>query len=903
MRLFGSSLWLIACLALVPGVLLADIAASGRVLLNGRPLADARIVVEEARTAATTDQNGRFTVSVPRPQFYTLRIYTPGGLQTIRREIRAGSSLEIALRDDSIEDGFSVLGRKDRTRLSRYSLTKDELRRFPGLYGDSLKAVQSLPGVSPATPVGVSPTANLTSQLKAAGISIGPPYSNSTNGSVVLRGAGARGSRFFLDGFLLPYAFHLGDQASVVNNDFIQGIDVYTGTFPARYGLATGGIVAIRAPDASTITKSSGHFNLAFFLSDAHYETILHETESSKIYFAGAARKSYPNYVLLQTAPQAIPPNAKFADYAGGQFKLGLKTTSHEISMLYAGARDRLRYTQAVAQAESNSQTALLSLLNPEADLNNYDSNTDTRPPVGVDREFHTGGLRWQFDSGRLSQTLQGQINRFREQFEVDFRSPFTGEKVFNFEILDNRLESQAFYELEAEPIKKHLFLRVGSEYRQYDHELSMQNLTESSSANPNTPSFIDTMNQLISENRTFRALYDGDQTFYFTSSAFAEIEILYNGFRITPGIRSDYYSLSGDSGTGPRLGIEYLFESTKTRLLASASRHFSPPGGLEQVSYEAGNPYLRMERSDHAAAGIEQMLGQSFLIRIEGYRNIYRQLVVEDEWNHLPFSPRTNKRDLVERLDAILEAPLEARPLFYSNEGTGESHGIEVFVIKKTPRHGRGLSGWLSFTASWTKRNNHQPRLNDEERKEFNRRTLGKTLFLYYRSGPLQYLQYEDGHEEWLYDNDREELYDLDRTYQASLVLRYGFNATWRLGGHWKYADNVPYTPIVDAEKTGSTFSTYIPEYSGAYNSSRLKPVHQLSIRLDHFDNYEWGYANWFIELINVYGHRNPEEESFNFLYPYVRGFNPEIRYESNYLTGSSGRLPLLNAGLEMRF
>jgi hypothetical protein len=134
---------------------------------------------------------------------------------------------------------------------------------------------------------------------------------------------------------------------------------------------------------------------------------------------------------------------------------------------------------------------------------------------------------------------------------------------------------------------------------------------------------------------------------------------------------------------------------------------------------------------------------------------------------------------------------------------------------------------------------------------------------------------------------------------------MRYGFNENWRIGGYWKYADNVPFTPIVDADKIdGNTgISTYIPKYSEAYNSARLMPVHQLSIRLDHFDNYEWGYGNWFIEAINVYGHRNPEKENFNFLYPYLRGFNPEVQYESNYLVSGSRRLPLLNAGLELRF
>ncbi|MBW7856787.1 MAG: Plug domain-containing protein [Leptonema sp. (in: Bacteria)] len=261
----------------------AQILVRGKLLQANQPLADTRIVIEGVNTPTFTNQEGDFSVTISNDGYYSIRIYAPSGLQVVRREIRSGIYLNINIlapqnqtQTASPESGFFVQGNRDRTRLSRYTLTKEELRRFPGAYGDSLKAVQSLPGVSPATPVGVAPTANLGAQLKIAGISIGPPYSNSTNGPVVLRGSGARASKFFLDGFLLPYPFHLGDQASVVNNDFINGVDVYTGIFPARSGLATGGIVALRGPDAESVTKPAGHFNLAFFLSDAHYEAPLY---------------------------------------------------------------------------------------------------------------------------------------------------------------------------------------------------------------------------------------------------------------------------------------------------------------------------------------------------------------------------------------------------------------------------------------------------------------------------------------------------------------------------------------------------------------------------------------------------------------------------------------------------
>src|SRR6185295_19466131 len=84
---------------------------------------------------------------------------------------------------------------------------------------------------------------------------------------------------------------------------------------------------------------------------------------------------------------------------------------------------------------------------------------------------------------------------------------------------------------------------------------------------------------------------------------------------------------------------------------------------------------------------------------------------------------------------------------------------------------------------------------------------------------------------------------------------------------------------------------TTFIPQYSDFYNSSRYPASHQLDMRLDYFMNYEWGYANWYVELINVYARKNVESENFDFLYPYVNGSNPSYQYESTYIQTPIGR------------
>src|SRR5690606_28363446 len=99
------------------------------------------------------------------------------------------------------------------------------------------------------------------------------PYSNSLSGFLVMRGAGALSNRFYLDGFAIQYPYHLGDQASVLNNEFIKAVDLYTGALPARYGNATGGIIAVEGPSIDTVKKLGGRINVSLFASDIYLAT------------------------------------------------------------------------------------------------------------------------------------------------------------------------------------------------------------------------------------------------------------------------------------------------------------------------------------------------------------------------------------------------------------------------------------------------------------------------------------------------------------------------------------------------------------------------------------------------------------------------------------------------------
>jgi len=898
--------------------LFAETQVSGKILdtRTSRGAPDARVIILETKQSSHSDAEGAFSISVPSPGYYTFRILYEGKVLQQRKEVRYSGEMllfyatpeESSTQTVTQGHGITITGYADRTRLSRFALSNEEIRRLPGAYGDSLKAIQTLPGIAPAQPIGALPSSNILPNSFLSGFGLAPPYRNSIAGNLVIRGAGSRSSNFFLDGFKIQYPFHLGDQSSVLNNDFIRNIDVYTGTYPARFGNATGGVISIEGPKEAKQRVS--HINVALFLTDAYTEAPLINENG---YIVAAARQSYPNYTLLHLYPDAIPPNAKYALYNDGQIKAGYRfNANHEISAIYFGSHDVIKYTKSVSDASNSTYAGSSGVAGISVpSLNTQDANSAGRPPVGLNRSFDTGGLRYisRYGTG-FQNTLTAQVSRFHESFELDFRSPFTGETIFGFEELNARQEIQYKDEMILQIIKEHLIILGGVESNQNRWELSLRNFSQSKTVNPNTPGFVDTINQLVDSNRTFRALYDGDRTNYNLNSGYLEMDIDIWRLRFTPGVRAEQYSLSRSIGVGPRMGMEFNIPETKTSFMAAAGRHFGVPPSQEMISIEAGNPDLKMEQADRAAIGINQEFSGDWLLKIEGFRNIFSNIVVEDRFEYATFQPRTNRRDLAEKSADIMANPLESRNVNYSNDGTGYSQGAEIYLKKSRRPGAHGVFFWVSYTYSITKRNNHQTRMTQDETNALNTRNLNRTVLAQGNIGKNKILYYNTGEVEYYPDNDRNELYDYDRTHILNFVGSYRFNANWQIGGRWRYATSPPYTPITSADNTGGLggILTFIPKYSNFYNSARFLPYHQLDVRLDYFMNYEWGYANIYLELINFYGRRNAEQENFNFLRPYNFGSNPATSYESTYIQTPTGGgrtllLPLINLGMELKF
>ncbi len=97
------------------------------------------------------------------------------------------------------------------------TLSRAEVRQLPGAFGDPFRAVEVMPGVTP--------------------IASGLPY-------FYVRGAPAGNVGYFFDDVAVPALYHAAVGPGVIHPAFIENVQLYSGSTPARYGRYAGAIVA-----------------------------------------------------------------------------------------------------------------------------------------------------------------------------------------------------------------------------------------------------------------------------------------------------------------------------------------------------------------------------------------------------------------------------------------------------------------------------------------------------------------------------------------------------------------------------------------------------------------------------------------------------------------------------------
>lgn len=167
-----------------------------------------------------SDETGHFSLEVPSGICEVRIVAADFDVFKTKEPLEPGETKEVKYYVLPRPSGYQTIVRdtKEKKEVVRRTLSRAEIQKIPGTFGDPIRVVQNFPGVARA-PFGL--------------------------GQLIVRGANPNQTLTFFDGVEIPLLFHLAGGPSIVNGEFLDRVDFFPGGFGARYGRAVGGVVDV----------------------------------------------------------------------------------------------------------------------------------------------------------------------------------------------------------------------------------------------------------------------------------------------------------------------------------------------------------------------------------------------------------------------------------------------------------------------------------------------------------------------------------------------------------------------------------------------------------------------------------------------------------------------------------
>jgi len=438
-----------------------------------------------------------------------------------------------------------------------------------------------------------------------------------------IRGGEVNEVLFLLDGLRLYEPFHLKDFqsiATIVNSNAIDGIDFFSGAYPARFGDRMSGVmdISLRSPQEDTETELA----LSFFNTSAL--SIGRFGEDDKGDWLVAARRG--NLDLIADVINPSVGNPDYQDYlAHAGWDFGAKA---RLSINWLASHDKLSLHD-----EDRGESAIASYENSvfwlkwDADWNDALRSTTifSRSSISNSR---SGTLE-------LPGIVQGAISDRREFDSVGLKQ--------DWEFAPSQTWMVSFG-LDA----KHQDARY-----------------EVTSARTLTPPFDDIFDNQANEVRSVTASPEGAQYGVWLEYRWQPLAEL----TVDAGLRWDaqsYTTAKNDRQTSPRLSLLYRpDDKTDVRL---GWGQYSQAQEINELQASDGiETFFPAQRAEHVVANLERRIGKDLVVDVSYYRKSFRAVRprFENAFNSLTLLPEI-------QFDRYRIAP-----------AASEAHGAELHVAK----------------------------------------------------------------------------------------------------------------------------------------------------------------------------------------------------------------------------
>jgi len=413
-----------------------------------------------------------------------------------------------------------------------------------------------------------------------------------------IRGGEANEVLFLLDGLRLYEPFHLKDFqsiATIVNANAIDGIDFYSGAYPARYGDRMSGVmnISLRTPQKSVETELAlSFFNTSVLSMGTFGDSVQGE-------WLAAARRG--NLDLIADVINPDSGNPDYVDYLiHGSWSFGPRA---QISANFLGSKDKLTLNDIERGEQANADYE-----NQVFWLKWY---AEWGPTLRSDTTISFDSI-----SNRRSGTLalpgivDGQLDELREFGALGFSQKWTyvPSSVWMLDFGVDAKRQDGTYRFESTKVVQ--------------------------------PPFDSILDNLPFESRNLNVAPEGAQYGAYLEARWQVSPTLI----LDAGIRWDrqsYTTSNNDEQTSPRLSILYRF-NTKTELRLGWGQYSQAQEINELQASDGVDIFFPAQRAEHVVANLKHLFDHDVSLDISYYRKSFRVVRprFENAFNSLTLLP-----------------------------------------------------------------------------------------------------------------------------------------------------------------------------------------------------------------------------------------------------------------------
>ncbi len=557
---------------------------------SNEPIPFANIALQNTTLGAVSDIDGRYEIKGIEPGLYNVQSSYVGYQSRTIFEVEVGASkpvtLNIALTSSGtqlqeVEVTTAVFERNAESPVSLQNIGTNEIQRNPGGNRDISRALQVLPGVA---------------------------SSLSFRNDIIIRGGAPNENRFYLDGIEIPIINHFATQGSsggpvgILNVNFIQSVDFYSGAFPANRGDALSAVLEFTQKDGNE-ERLRTNFTLAATDIGLTFDGPI----GDKTTFIFSARRSYLQFLFGIIGLPFLPT------FNDSQLKVKHRfNKKNEISIIGLGAYDTFRLNESAAEDEEDPDLRQRN----EYILGNLPINEQWNYTIGANyKHFSKRG----FQNVVLSRThLKNTAVKFRNNDDSD---------------PDNLILDYSSEEIENKLRLEHTERRAGF---RINVGINAEDVTFISNTFNEISLPTGDVNIIDFESRVrfqrFGFFGSVSKSFYDERLALAF------------GMRSDWNNFVSSMASpldqfSPRISLSYSI-TPELSFNANVGRYFQlPPYTIFGFRDETGRLVNRDNQityitNDHYVAGFQYLLPKNTKVSVEGFYKIY---------DKYPFSIRDN--------------------------------------------------------------------------------------------------------------------------------------------------------------------------------------------------------------------------------------------------------------------